>query len=463
MLKNNMMYRIFVVISLFCALCVSASAQYRAGANYQELYDSETVGALKKHVAALTSAHLEGRKAGSEGEKEAAEYVREALKSYGVDVLSPVGGDIFGLKTEKGDTLTSRNVIGFVQGYDKELRNQYVLIGARLDNLGTMTVTVDGQPVEKIFYGANGNASGLAVMLELARMIQTQSLMFRRSVLFVAFGASQETYAGAWYFLNRSFGDSKNIETMINLDMLGTGNNDFYAYTASNVDLNLIIRKLSGELHPIRPEITSFEPYPSDHRAFYASEIPAVMFTTGKYPEHNTEKDTQSILDYGKMERELEYIYNFALEVAGTNQTLAFRESKVPGRGPAYDDVVSFYDCDQRPTFLNSADVAPFMEKWVYANLKYPEDAVRDGVQGRVMVDFIVDKDGKVTDVRVVRGVDPELDEEAVRVISASPKWKPGRVNGQKVRTSITVPVEFRLKKKASKGGNFGFKKHSIY
>lgn len=457
------MKRILIIISLIFALSLPGFAQFRDGAGYQELYDSEVVTSFKRHVVALSAAHLEGRKAGSEGEKEAAEYVRETLKSYGVDVLSPAGGDLFGLKTTQGDTLTSRNVIGFVQGYDKELRNQYVLVGARLDNLGSMTVTVDGQPVEKIFYGANGNASGLAVMLELARMVQTQSLMFRRSVLFVAFGASLETYAGAWYFLNRSFSDSKNIETMINLDMLGMGNNGFYAYTASNIDLNLIIRKLSGELHPIRPEITASEPYPSDHRAFYASEIPAVMFTSGKYSEHNTEKDTQSILDYETMEKELEYIYNFVLEVAGTSQTLAFRESKVPARGPAYDDVVSYYDCDQRPTFLNSADVAPFMEKWVYANLKYPEDAVREGIQGRVMVDFIIDKDGKVTDVRVVRGVDPELDAEAVRVISASPKWRPGRMNGQKVRTSVTVPVEFRLKKKNSKGGNFGFKKHSIY
>lgn len=457
------MKRILIIISLIFALSIPGFAQFRDGAGYQELYDSEVVTSFKRHVAALSAAHLEGRKAGSEGEKEAAEYVRETLKSYGVDVLSPAGGDLFGLKTAQGDTLTSRNVIGFVQGYDKELRNQYILVGARLDNLGSMTVTVDGQPVEKIFYGANGNASGLAVMLELARMVQTQSLMFRRSVLFVAFGASLETYAGAWYFLNRSFSDSKNIETMINLDMLGMGNNGFYAYTASNIDLNLIIRKLSGELHPIRPEVTASEPYPSDHRAFYASEIPAVMFTSGKYSEHNTEKDTQSILDYETMEKELEYIYNFVLEVAGTSQTLAFRESKVPARGPAYDDVVSYYDCDQRPTFLNSADVAPFMEKWVYANLKYPEDAVREGIQGRVMVDFIIDKDGKVTDVRVVRGVDPELDAEAVRVISASPKWRPGRMNGQKVRTSVTVPVEFRLKKKNSKGGNFGFKKHSIY
>ena len=449
-----------IVLSAACAL--SAAAQFRDGASYQELYDSEVTAAMKQHVRSLSASHLDGRKAGSQGEKEAAEYVSSTLKSYGVDVLSPAEGDVFGLKTEKGDTLTSRNVIAYVQGYDPKLRDQYILVGARLDNLGSMTVSVDGQPVEKIYYGANGNASGLAVMLELARMVQTHSLLFRRSVLFVAFGASMETYAGAWYFLNRSFSDSKSIETMINLDMLGTGNNGFYAYTASNVDLNLLIRKLSGELQPILPEVVATEPYPSDHRAFYANEIPAVMFTTGKYPEHNTEKDTQSIIEYDVMEKELEYIYNFVYALAGTEQKLSFREDRVVARGPSYDDVVSYYDCDQRPVFLNSPEITPFMEKWVYPNLKYPESAVRAGVQGRVMVDFIIDKEGKVTDVRVVKSVDPELDEEAVRVVSASPKWKPGRMGGRKVRTSVTVPVEFRLKKKNSKG-NFGFKKHSIY
>ena len=452
----------FIYIFLFSLIFgFSASAQFRDGSSYQELYDSETVASLKNHVRSLSSSHLQGRKAGSEGEKEAAEYVSAALKSYGVDVLSPAEGDIFGIKTAVGDTLTSRNVIGFVQGYDPKLRNQYVLVGARLDNLGSMTMTVDGQPVEKIYYGANGNASGLAMMLELARMVQTHSMLFRRSVLFVAFGASLETYAGAWYFLNRSFGDAGNIETMVNLDMLGTGNDGFYAYTASNVDLNLILRKLSGELQPIQPQVVAAEPYPSDHRAFYASEIPSVMFTTGKYHEHNTERDTQSIIDYDCMEKELEYIYNFIYELAGTDQKLAFRENNVPSRGPSYDDVVSYYECDQRPLFLNSAEITPFMEKWVYPNLKYPESAVRAGVQGRVMVDFIVDKEGKVTDVRVVRSVDPELDEEAVRVVSASPRWKPGRMGGQKVRASVTIPVEFRLKKKGGKG-NFGFKNHSI-
>ena len=151
------------------------------------------------------------------------------------------------------------------------------------------------------------------------------------------------------------------------------------------------------------------------------------------------------------MERELEYIYNFTVALANVSSKIAFRPSDVPARGKSYDDVVAYNDCDQRPMFLNSQDPRQFLEKWVYQYLKYPEKAVIDGIQGRVMVDFIIEKDGKVTDVRVVKGVSPELDAEAVKVVSASPKWKPGRVAGNKVRTSVTIPVEFRLEKKGEK------------
>ena len=425
---------------------VMSSAQFRQGA-YQDIYDTEVVSAVKGHVRELSSAVYEGRKAGSEGEKMAAQYVEDQLKGYGVDVLSPKGGEVFGLLKENGDTLTSCNVVGFVQGYDASLRDRYIVVGARLDNMGTQMMTVDGQPYEKILYGANGNASGLAMMIELARKIQTTSAMFRRSVLFVAFGSSGETYAGSWYFLNRSFGDAANIDAMINLDMLGTGYKGFYAYTSSNADMNALVRTLEGELLPVRPEIVSTEPYPSDHRAFYAKEIPSVMFTTGRYPEYNTERDTQSILDYDMMERELEYIYNFSLALSNQKDAPLFYPDKVPGK-KSHDGVVPYYDCDQKPTFLGSSDPRKFIEQWVYQYLKYPASAVRDGVQGRVQVEFVIDVDGKVTDVKVVKGVSEELDAEAIRVVAASPKWKPAKMKGQKVACSMAIPVEFRLERK---------------
>lgn len=456
---NDRMKRFFLIALLALIPLVTISAQFRSGASYDDLYDSETVAAIKSHVRHISAASLEGRKAGSEGEREAAAYVTEILKSYGVDVLSPADGEIFGVRTEDGDTLTSRNVIGFVQGYDRKLRDSYIVVGARLDNLGTMTMTVDGRPVERIYYGANGNASGIAMMLELARMVQTNAIMFRRSVLFVAFGASNETFAGSWYFLNRSFSDSDKIDAMVNLDALGTGYNGFYAYTASNEDMNTIIRNLTGELQPVRPEIIAAEIYPSDHRAFYAKEIPSVTFTTGRYPEHNTDRDTQSIIDFEMMEKELEYIYNYLLALANVGSKPLFRPDGSLSKNSPYDDVVAYYDCDQRPMFLNSTDPRQFLEKWVYQYLKYPESAILEGIQGRVIVEFIIGTDGKVSDVRVTRGVSPELDAEAVKVVSASPKWRPGRLKGNKVRTSMTIPVEFRLERKGGKA-SFGIKKY---
>lgn len=450
---------IISVVSSVCLLAFAlqdADAQYRTDSGYSGLYDSETAAAMRRHVREVASAANEGRRAGSEGEKNAAAYLYDVLEGYGVEMLCPEEGDEFGIAQTSGDTLTSRNVIGFVQGYDTRLRNRYIVVGARLDNLGTNDMTVNGEPVRQVYYGANGNASGLAMMMELARMVSTNSILFRRSVIFLGLGASSETFAGAWYFLNRSFSDVEAIDVMINLDMLGTGDEGFYAYTASNGDLNSILDSMSSGLQPVHPEVVAAEPYPSDHRAFYSEEIPSVFFTTGRYPQHNTPKDTYDIIDYGMMERELEYIYNFTVNVANTDDSIAFRQQdKIVKTSPQKENVVPYYECDLKPSFLNSTDPRQFLIKWVYPYLKYPAEAVKDGIQGTVQVSFVIDKEGKVRDVEVVKSVDPRLDAEAVKVISVSPKWRPARVNGQKVSSSMTLPVEFRLEKK-SKGGGFG-------
>ena len=83
--------------------------------------------------------------------------------------------------------------------------------------------------------------------------------------------------------------------------------------------------------------------------------------------------------------------------------------------------------------------------KYLSGNIKYPTISQETGSQGKVIVQFVVDKDGTITNPEVVRGVDPYLDKEAVRVISSMPKWKPGVQNGKKVRVKYTVPVVFRL------------------
>lgn len=83
--------------------------------------------------------------------------------------------------------------------------------------------------------------------------------------------------------------------------------------------------------------------------------------------------------------------------------------------------------------------------KFLGSNIKYPTIAQENGVQGRVIVQFVVNKDGSIVDAKVMRSVDPYLDKEALRVVSSMPKWKPGKQRGKAVRCRYTVPVMFRL------------------
>ena len=83
--------------------------------------------------------------------------------------------------------------------------------------------------------------------------------------------------------------------------------------------------------------------------------------------------------------------------------------------------------------------------KYISENIKYPVIAQENGIQGRVICQFVVNKDGSIVDITVVRGVDPSLDKEAVRVIKSMPTWKPGKQRGKAVRVKYTLPIVFRL------------------
>jgi len=110
---------------------------------------------------------------------------------------------------------------------------------------------------------------------------------------------------------------------------------------------------------------------------------------------------------------------------------------------PKHEEENKVFDVvEQMPSFPGGD--AALME-YLSKNVKYPVVAQENGVQGRVIVTFVVERDGSVTDVKVIRSVDPSLDREASRVISSMPRWIPGKQNGSAVRVKYTVPVTFRL------------------
>lgn len=104
---------------------------------------------------------------------------------------------------------------------------------------------------------------------------------------------------------------------------------------------------------------------------------------------------------------------------------------------------IPFQQVEEKPSFMGG-DSNNF-SKWINQNLVYPETAKKNRIQGRVTLSFIVNADGSVSGVMVLRGVEPSLDQEAVRVVSASPKWTPGKIDGKPVRVRYVLPVIFML------------------
>ena len=127
-------------------------------------------------------------------------------------------------------------------------------------------------------------------------------------------------------------------------------------------------------------------------------------------------------------------------EVGG--EVLKAKEEIAQPEPPKEEENKVFDVVEEQPSFPGGQGA---LMQWLSDNIKYPVIAAENGVQGRVIVQFVVSKTGSISDVKVVRGVDPSLDREAVRVVSQMPKWTPGRQNGTTVNVRYTLPVTFRL------------------
>lgn len=101
-----------------------------------------------------------------------------------------------------------------------------------------------------------------------------------------------------------------------------------------------------------------------------------------------------------------------------------------------------FFEVEEMPEYPGGYDG---LKNFIVENVKYPKKAKKDKVEGKVFVSFVVDEKGSVTDAKVVRGVDSELDKEALRVINKMEKWTPGKEKGEPVKVQYTVPIQFAL------------------
>lgn len=141
-------------------------------------------------------------------------------------------------------------------------------------------------------------------------------------------------------------------------------------------------------------------------------------------------------------ESELEETILATTEETGEDVEIKHIPVAVEEELPVEDEI--FEVVEDKPEFSDGGAVG--LMRYLSTNIKYPTIPQENGVQGKVTVQFVVNKDGSIVDLKVLRGVDPYLDREALRVISSMPRWKPGKQRGVPVRCKFTVPVTFKLK-----------------
>jgi periplasmic protein TonB len=141
---------------------------------------------------------------------------------------------------------------------------------------------------------------------------------------------------------------------------------------------------------------------------------------------------------------EVDIIFELHIEdvQATSNTRIEFTQFNLPSEEVS-DEPIMFFLIEDKPKFMGGGEDA--FRKWVLSNVSYPQIAAENGIQGTVHLKFVINKDGSVSDIVLVRGVDQSLDREAIRVVSSSPRWEPGKQRGNPVRVAFSFPLTFKL------------------
>ena len=165
----------------------------------------------------------------------------------------------------------------------------------------------------------------------------------------------------------------------------------------------------------------------------------AFMFVAFEWTQRDVKIDTSQAVADVVFEEEI-------IPITETPEQAAPPPPEAPKVAELLEIVDDKADIEETTTIINEDNQARVEVKYVPVQVvKYPTIAQENGTQGRVIVQFVVNRDGSIVDAKVVRSVDPYLDKEALRVINTMPKWKPGMQRGKPVRVKFTVPVMFRL------------------
>lgn len=277
---------------------------------------------LRQTVDYIASERMAGRLTGSAGDSLTADYIAMRFAESGLMALESgqayragippqqVFWQPYRMRASWGDSLSTRNVVGLVQGTDAALQHRYIVVGAHFDHLGLGDKAGSLRPdTPAVHYGADDNASGVAALLELAGYFAAHPV--ERTLVFVAFSGEEIGLCGSTYFVEHLPVPRERIDLMINMDMLGGLCDTVFTVSGAGTAREAAgVLADAGEGSGLRVNTIAGGHGPSDHAAFYAREIPVFFFATPPTERYHTPDDRTETLCYEGMARLLHVLRN---------------------------------------------------------------------------------------------------------------------------------------------------------
>ena len=290
---------------------------------------------MKQAVEFLASQELGGRYPGTAGDTLASEFIvgqLRALKLKPIVKAKKKKAFFHDFTYGKKEKRTTHNIIAVLPGKDKQLRNEYIVVGSHYDHLGMGGKDSGSRRPDTlgVHPGADDNASGDAVVLQLAKYFK--KVGSKRSIVFAFFGAEEQGLVGSKFFLDWMKQDdarrinlpagNKGFVAMVNLDMVGRMRGDAMSVsgTGTSSSFKAMVEEIAGEQH-LNVSCIPDGYGPSDHASFVAQEIPVLFLTTGGHMEYHTPADVPSTLNYDGMQQTLDFSKELIARLADMPET----------------------------------------------------------------------------------------------------------------------------------------------
>jgi len=230
----------------------------------------------------------------------------------------------------------TQNVVAFLKGSDKNLQNEYIVIGAHYDHLGMGGWGSSSRMPDSVgvHHGADDNASGVASVMEIAEKMVKNKKQLKRSIIFIAFGAEEIGLIGSKFFTEHPTVNIKDIKAMINIDMVGrlkpSKELSVGGVGTSKEGEELLNKYIKN--YDLKLGISYDGFGPSDHASFYIKDIPVFFFSTGAHEDYHTPLDVIEKINFNGLKTLDDYIYDMATYLATTDKNLTFQDAGPKGR-----------------------------------------------------------------------------------------------------------------------------------